>query len=168
MSYPSMEPAEVDAEISRLFRTHYDPLTGYIRKEFGLSGDLAEDAVVHAFLVTRQNWTRVRQGRSPRGYLYKVAGHEALKLKKAGQRLLPLDEHETPEESATPHPLRAGIPRHYLDRLPPRQRQVVTLRIDGLPHAAIATQLDIAVGTVKAHIHAAKKALRAMYDQEER
>jgi RNA polymerase sigma-70 factor (ECF subfamily) len=52
--------------------------------------------------------------------------------------------------------------------LPKRQRQVVALHyLEDLPVTRIAEIIDVAEGTVKAHLHAARAALAAKLDLEE-
>ena len=51
--------------------------------------------------------------------------------------------------------------RRAVLRLPRRQREVLTLRIDGgLPFAEVATTLGITEGNAKTHFHYAVKRLR--------
>ncbi|MFC4347254.1 LuxR C-terminal-related transcriptional regulator [Kordiimonas lipolytica] len=60
---------------------------------------------------------------------------------------------------------RAPAPRHTvaesvdLSRLSYRQKQILAMAADGLPNKEIAARLDIAEGTVKAHMHAIFKVL---------
>jgi RNA polymerase sigma-70 factor (ECF subfamily) len=56
-----------------------------------------------------------------------------------------------------------------LGRLPDPQRMVVVLHdIEGFTHDEIASQLDMAEGTSKSHLHRARRALRAMLESHER
>ncbi|MEM8931968.1 MAG: RNA polymerase sigma factor [Acidobacteriota bacterium] len=48
-----------------------------------------------------------------------------------------------------------------IDRLPTKCRQVFLLSLQGRSHREIATLLSIAVGTVKAHLHQARRTLRS-------
>ena len=53
------------------------------------------------------------------------------------------------------------LTRRAVLELPPRQREVFSLRIDGgLPFAEIARVLDITEGNAKAHFHYAVKRLK--------
>lgn len=55
-----------------------------------------------------------------------------------------------------------------LHRLPDLYRAVVVLSyLDDLPHAAVAAQLEIPVGTVKSRLHAALRRLRQLLPEEE-
>jgi len=62
---------------------------------------------------------------------------------------------------------RAELLLRAVEELPDRMRQCVLLRsYQGLSEAEIAATLHMAVGTVKAHLHAARKRLRDRLDVE--
>ena len=64
---------------------------------------------------------------------------------------------------------RERIWRAILD-LPPRQRDALVLRqLEGLPAVEVAARLGVEEPTVRAHIHAAREALRArLFDRDDR
>lgn len=68
--------------------------------------------------------------------------------------------HGTPEEALHEHEAKA-LARAAVAELPPRQRDVFTLRVDGaLPFAEVAKALDITEGNAKSNFHLAVKRLR--------
>ena len=67
----------------------------------------------------------------------------------------------TPDRTAEASELR-GILQGALDELPEVQRQIVLLHdLEGWKHREIAERLDLPCGTVRSHLHFARKALRA-------
>ncbi len=48
---------------------------------------------------------------------------------------------------------------HKLNRLTPQQQKILSYVVKGISNKVIAAQLDIAEGTVKAHLHSAFKTL---------
>ncbi|MCP2015293.1 RNA polymerase sigma-70 factor (ECF subfamily) [Deinococcus sp. HSC-46F16] len=92
------------------------------------------------------------------------ACHKALAVRSA----LPLDE--APEPTAPHNPARAGEQADLrarlawaLSRLPPEQRDAVTLReLGGLDYAEIAGVLGVEVGTVKSRLSRGRAALREL------
>ncbi|WP_369848335.1 RNA polymerase sigma factor [Deinococcus sp. NW-56] len=92
------------------------------------------------------------------------ACHKAL----AARSALPLDE--APEPTAPHNPARAGEQADLrarlawaLSRLPPEQRDAVTLReLGGLDYAEIAGVLGVEVGTVKSRLSRGRAALREL------
>jgi RNA polymerase sigma-70 factor (ECF subfamily) len=66
----------------------------------------------------------------------------------------------TPDKVAETNELRALL-RGALMELPETQRQIVLLHdLEGWKHREIADQLDLPCGTVRSHLHFARKALR--------
>jgi len=66
----------------------------------------------------------------------------------------------TPDRLAETAELR-GMLREALDELPEVQRHVVLLHdLEGWKHREIAERLDLPCGTVRSHLHFARKALR--------
>lgn len=61
-----------------------------------------------------------------------------------------------------------AVLRRLIGRLPPRQRQVVLLRIDGdLPFADVARALDITENSAKVNFHHALTRLKQLKDEED-
>lgn len=120
-----------------------------------------------SFLVVRDRWDRVREMEQPKAYLFKVAIRRFWRtvagrrpslasLRDAGEYLVnfpdPADAFRAAEDQADLMPL--------LHQLPPRQRQVIWLRVGaGFSEAETAGILSVSVGTVKSQLHEAKRKL---------
>ncbi|MFN2384380.1 MAG: RNA polymerase sigma factor [Gemmatimonadota bacterium] len=129
----------------------------------------AEEVCQDAFLVALERLADCREPDRFAGWLFEIVRNRALNLVRARtvRATAPLDEaataggHDTPLHDAA----RAGLRGHLLaalDRLTATQREVVLLHdVDGWRHREIATRLGLAAGTVRFHLHQARKALRA-------
>jgi RNA polymerase sigma-70 factor (ECF subfamily) len=129
----------------------------------GLSGSraAAEELVQEAFLAAHRRWDRIGAYDDPSAWLRRVVVNRSVSAVRrrvaegmaltrlGGRRELPdaLPEHDEEVWRA-------------VRRLPPRQAKVVALYyVDDRSVAEIATILDCAEGTVKAHLHQARQSL---------
>ncbi len=129
----------------------------------GLSGSrsAAEELVQEAFLAAHRRWHRIEAYADPSAWLRRVVVNRSVSVVRrrvaegvalsrlGGRRALP---DELPEnDEAVWRAVRA---------LPHRQAQVVALYyVDDRPVSEIAEILQLAEGTVKAHLHHARRAL---------
>ena len=122
----------------------------------------AEEAVAEAFARAWASWVKVSRHPSPSAWVVRTAlNHHVSRWRRTrreialgGEHLdhLPADDPRLPERDDA---LRA------VAALPGRQRQVVVLRIFlDLDTKQTAEALDLAPGTVTAHLHRALTALR--------
>ena len=128
----------------------------------------AEDAAQESFLVALD---RLNECRSPErfgGWLMTIVRNRSKNLVRR-ESLRDMDELPpgtrsripTPDRTAEASELR-GMLRQALGELPEVQRQVVLLHdLEGWKHREIADRLDLPCGTVRSHLHFARKALRA-------
>jgi RNA polymerase sigma-70 factor (ECF subfamily) len=128
----------------------------------------AQDAAQESMLVALQ---RLEECRSPEkfgGWLMTIVRNRARNLVR---REVLRDTDQVPESarSRTPTPerelettqLRENL-SNALGQLPEVQRQIVLLHdLEGWKHREIAERLDLPSGTVRSHLHFARKALRA-------
>jgi DNA-directed RNA polymerase specialized sigma24 family protein len=130
-----------------LFRDFNAELMRTVAGAVGTSSPhVVEDAVAHA-------WTRFMQyqpdrSRNWRGWLFRVAQHEAWTLEAAQRDHASLDEHDRHERRSTgvlsqahdPHVtnIEVGEAFEILDRLPERLRRVALLRALGMRHKDIS------------------------------
>lgn len=126
----------------------------------------AEDALQSAFIRALERIDQLRPG-SPFGpWFYRVLRSTALNLR----RREGLRTHEEipvgaaggsdPEQDFEREMTRRSV-LAALAELPEQQRTAVTLfDLEGYSHQEIATILDVAVGTSRAHVHHGRKALR--------
>src|SRR4051794_20983180 len=121
----------------------------------------AEDLTQDAFLVAYRRWTEIGSYERPDAFVRRVIANKQVSGVRRRVRelraLQRLDGRRVVDaDDADPDFWDAVL------RLPMRQRQVIALHyLDDRSVADIATVLEIAEGTVKAHLHAARHALAA-------
>lgn len=127
----------------------------------------AEDAAQESFLVALQ---RLEECRSPdrfAGWLMTIVRNRARNLVRR-EVLRETDQlpagtssrGPTPETAAERSELRETL-REALELIPEVQRQIVLLHdLEGWKHREIAERLGLPSGTVRSHLHFARKALR--------
>jgi RNA polymerase sigma-70 factor (ECF subfamily) len=130
-----------------------------------------EDALQEAFLIARHRWEDVGRYDRPEAWVIKVA----LRILSGWRRRDRVALGDGDDERADERAARAfeQVERvidlaSALRTLPPARRRVVTLhyRLD-LSVEEIADVLDMPVGTVKSHLHHARRQLAAMFADEE-
>jgi RNA polymerase sigma-70 factor (ECF subfamily) len=156
------EPAAFDALVSR-----------YMRRAFAVSYRLlgnredAEDLVQETFLTVLRKIDSFERGRAFSPWFFRVLVNRGLNARKA-RALRTTDElpdeaaaaGASPERAAERAELRGRL-RAAMDRLPERQRVIVELfELEGFAGAEIAEILEISDGTVRWHLHEARKTLR--------
>lgn len=156
------------ARLEPLVRRYASPLLTFIRR---MVGDLhrSEELFQEVFLAV---WLKRRQYQPPRPFkpwLYAIALN---KVRATMRRRQPVAVAALVVEgegiSADPSPERVAISTETahlvaraVDRLPPKQRQVVVLRVwNGMSYAEIAEILDTREATVRSHMHHGLAALR--------
>jgi RNA polymerase sigma-70 factor, ECF subfamily len=156
-------PAFVD-----LYRREYRPLVAFGYALCGSWGS-AEELAQEAFVALFRDWDRIGGYHAPEGWLRRVvanratsrwrrAASEARALARLGGRREPVADDATAADTEFWAAIRS---------LPPRQSQVVVLHyLEDRPVEDIAAVLDIASGTVKAHLHRARAALAAKLELE--
>jgi RNA polymerase sigma-70 factor (ECF subfamily) len=121
---------------------------------------LAEELVAEAFAKAWSSWRKVSRHPAPRAWVVRTALNAGVGLWRRRGRELPLPDVELAASTDVREGLDTTLLR-ALRRLPPRQREVIALRIFlDLDTATTARQLGIAPGTVKAHLFHAAAALR--------
>ena len=157
-------------DLAKWFRDEVQPhesvLRKWLRSRFPRVGDL-DDIVQEAYsrLFRAQRAGKVRQAKN---YLFATARNAALDLVRH-ENVIPMDPLEDNSEVAV---LSEGagvaetvgrsqeleILREAMAQLPPRCRQVFTLRkLYGLTHTEISTQLGISPKTVEVHVNNAMR-----------
>ncbi len=128
----------------------------------------AEDVVQESFMVALAKLERCRNPARFGGWFLTIVRNRAKNwirresLRSAG----PIPEHArasgpSPEKAAHVAELRERL-TEALDTLTEVQREVVLLHdLEGWKHAEIARRLEMPTGTVRSHLHFARKALRA-------
>ncbi len=134
-------------------------------------GDLAEDAAQEAIVLI---WRDLRALRDPQRFetwayriVVRACYREVRRRRTRGPHLYALPDLPV-ADSATAIANRDELERAF-SRLTAQQRAVIALQYYlGMTHPQIADVLEIPVGTVGSRLHAAKRALRAALEAEER
>jgi len=132
----------------------------------------AEDAAQEAFLVALD---RLEECRSPDrfgGWLMTIVRNRSKNLVRR-EALRETDEVPPGARSRIPTPDRVaetselrGLLKEALMSLPEMQRQIVLLHdLEGWKHREIADRLDLPCGTVRSHLHFARRVLRTALQQ---
>jgi len=156
------------------------PFEDFYRKEFpavvglayALSGSRAgaEDLAQEAFLAAYRSWPRVSGFDKPEAWVRRVVANKSVSfIRRRVVETRGLARLALRREPALPG-LEAEDAEFWaaVRSLPKRQAQVVALHyLEDLPVSRIAEILDVAEGTVKAHLHAARGALAAKLHLDE-
>ena len=171
-----------DQGLERLFRREYTRLVHTVSVVVG-SSDAAADAVQDAFVQASRHWARVRTYDDPARWLRRVAVNRALNQRRGRRRHDAALPRLVPLRAAVDDPLPAvdfdaalrRLPRQPIPTTPPPPQAalraascintysplavVALFYVADLPVAEIAEILGIADGTVKSHLHDARRAL---------
>jgi RNA polymerase sigma-70 factor (sigma-E family) len=134
---------------------------GCLRAVLAAVGDaaLAEDLVAEAFARAWASWSKVSRHPAPQAWVVRTAYNTHVSWWRRRRREVRLDGHD----AAAGVGVDAGVDAKVLAALPARQRDVVVLRIFlDLDTQATARVLDIAEGTVRAHLSRAVASLREL------
>ena len=142
-------------------------------RDRGMAEDLSQDAFVKAF--SRLETFKPDQGKFS-NWLFKIAHNTAIDhLRRSELETVPLDSpveegsdfHATLPDDTAPSPYEAAVRGDLaaaltgaIERLRPEYREVVVLRHqEGLAYEEIAEITELPLGTVKTHLHRARKEL---------
>ena len=136
---------------------------GCLRAVLASVGDrhLAEDLVAEAFVRALMAWRTVRQHPAPGAWVVRTALNTRISWWRRRRREVPLGDYDAPAPPG-PDPVMDAALLAELRRLPPRQREVIALRVFlDLDTQTTAAVLGIAPGTVGAHLSQAVAGLRS-------
>jgi RNA polymerase sigma-70 factor (sigma-E family) len=146
-------------EFTEFFRASWEPCLRAVVAVVG-SPQSAEDQVAEAFAKAWVSWRKVRRHPAPRAWVVRTALNTGASWWQRRRRELPLADHDV----TAPGGPGGGLDTTLLTalwRLPPRQREVIALRIFlDLDSDTIARQLGIEAGTVRMHLSRGVTALR--------
>ena len=146
-------------EFAEFFRASWEPCLRAVVAVVG-SPQSAEDQVAEAFAKAWVSWRKVRRHPAPRAWVVRTALNTGASWWRRRRRELPLADHDVTALAD----LGDGLDTTLLTalwRLPPRQREVIALRIFlDLDTDTIARQLGIEAGTVRMHLSRGVTALR--------
>ena len=133
-----------------------------LRAVCAMVGDrrLAEDLVAEGFARAWASWPRVSKHPAPKAWVLRTALNLRVSWWRRRRREIPLVEADCVSSSASPVGIDPSL-MAALNRLSPRQREVIVLRLllDLDTHSTAAV-LGIAPGTVTAHLSRAADALQ--------
>lgn len=129
----------------------------------------AEDAAQESFLVALDRLEECRKPERFAGWFTTIVRNRARNLVRR-ERLREGEPIPVQARTGTPGPDRAAERmqlrerlREALEELPPVQREIVLLHdMEGWKHREIAERLDMPSGTVRSHLHFARRSLREL------
>jgi RNA polymerase sigma-70 factor (sigma-E family) len=146
-------------EFAEFFRVSWEPCLRAVVAVVGRP-QMAEDQVAEAFAKAWVSWRKVSRHPAPRAWVVRTALNTGASWWRRRSRELPL----TDLDLTAADDLGGGLDATLLTalwRLPPRQREVIALRIFlDLDTDIIARQLGIEAGTVRMHLSRGIAALR--------
>jgi RNA polymerase sigma-70 factor (ECF subfamily) len=170
---PGDEPALVEGVRAGDAAAFETLATRYMRRAFAVAYRLmgqkedAEDLVQEAFMAVLQRIGTFEPGRPFAPWFFRILVNRGLNARKA-RSLRAVDpipdgtaaHGPTPEREAERTELRERL-RRAMDALPERQRVIVELfELEGFGGPEIAEILEISDGTVRWHLHEARKTLK--------
>ena len=153
--------------IESLYRARYRQ---FLRVATAIVGDEAagHDAVQEGFALALQECRSFRGDGPLEGWVWRVVSNAALGVRRAQMALREAPDSVADPASRNGHVDEVGV-RTWVAALPERQRLAVYLRYYAdLDYRAIASALDVEVGTVSATLSAAHQALRRSLEEVER
>ena len=159
---------DVGAGIEPIFRAHYARLVRVLAVGCG-DAELAADAVQEAFVRAHERWDRIGGYDDPVGWVRRVA----VNLVRDDQRRTVRKRRAVERLAARPEPIEPMVEGDGLAAvvaaLPRQQRIAVALfYLDGLSVATVADAMGLAEGSVKSHLHDARRRLRLLLGAEGR
>jgi RNA polymerase sigma-70 factor, ECF subfamily len=154
-------------DVEAFFRAHYARLVRALALACG-DGEQAADAVQEAFVRAHTRWRTLRHYDDPVGWVR----HVALNLlrddrRRSTRKLHAVQRLAAVTETTTPPPPEPDGVAALLGALPRQQRVAAALfYVDGLSIAEVATAMGIAEGSVKSHLHDARRSLRTIVGKE--
>jgi RNA polymerase sigma-70 factor (ECF subfamily) len=156
------QPSGAEQEFACFYREHFGRLTIYLMC-LGASAHLAAELAQDTMFLVHKRWAAIR---FPRAYAWTVAGREFIRHAVDDDAEVPVAE--VPEPSAVlarPGDAEAWLQQRQivevLRALPPRQRQVMALSLDGWSPSEIAGLLDMDPPAVRASLKKARLAADA-------
>ena len=126
----------------------------------------AEDLTQDAFVAALRNWSEVARYERPDAFVRRVIANQQVSRVRRRVREF-AKAHLVASNESTETELGDGAFWDAVQQLPMRQRQVIALHyVEDRSVSDIAAVLEIAEGTVKAHLHAARHALARLLGDE--
>jgi RNA polymerase sigma factor (sigma-70 family) len=159
-----------DEEISQYYREHYKAVLGFLMYACRCPEPDAEDVAQDIILLIRDRyWPTVRVLEKPEAYWYKAAERRCRRL--LSQRAKRIaegnpDDHLLGVVHLADQFAAVDLSQALIDKLrelPPRQRQVLWLRlVEDFRESETAEILGISVGSVKRQLHDARERMKEL------
>ena len=151
---------------SRLFRAHYQRLVRSLALASG-DAELAADVVQEAFVRAHARWRSLRHYDDPIGWVRRVALNLLSDANRRSARRRRAIDRLAAEPTTVAAPREPDELDSLLAALPPQQRTAVALYyVEQLSVAEVAAAMELAEGSVKSHLHDARRRLRSVLDRE--
>ncbi|MFF2026698.1 RNA polymerase sigma factor [Streptomyces sp. NPDC058171] len=143
----------------------------WLEGDHSVIDDAAQETMISAF----RYWETVKVLDRPQAWLFKVAGQRLGDAQEARRRLgVSTDPYELPDRSPpgardefSVHDDRLAI-LEAVRKLPPQQGAAIGLQVQhDLPLNEIADIMGVSTGSVKTHLHHARKALKLLLGEDE-
>jgi RNA polymerase sigma-70 factor, ECF subfamily len=132
----------------------------------------AEDIAQDSFIYAMRRIDDCRQPDRFSGWLFQIVRNRARNFVRDGRRRDVLGRTAAPNAAVSPladaerAQLRSRL-LSALSHLSPERREVVLLHdLEGWTHVAIAERMDLPPGTVRSHLHHARRKLRKLLEEE--
>ncbi|MFJ8535444.1 RNA polymerase sigma factor [Streptomyces sp. NPDC093591] len=166
-------PPEHRPEIARLYMELSSELKGFATRLLGCS-ETASDITQEAFQAAAMRWGQLRSlnEQAQRAWLFKVVKNKVFDHWSSSRRHAPLPE--VPDAPAAMDTPRVAVSNALLkrcwaaiDAMPPARRRVALLRWQGeWTSREIAEHLGMSAGTVRVHLHGARRVLLEKFGTE--
>ena len=159
-------PGDHGHDFDALFAAHYERL---VRALTLVAGDpeSAADAVQEAFVRAHLKWRKISSYDDPIGWVRRVAINQIHDVHRRRQRKNRALRRLASRQVTFSEPVEPDEFGRLLAALPTQQRAATALfYVDGLSIAEIAVALDIAEGSVKSHLHDARRRLKPLLEGE--
>jgi RNA polymerase sigma factor (sigma-70 family) len=158
-------PGERDAkpdEFEDFFLQQYPILTSWLI-QLGANFPDAQDIAQEVFITAFQHWDRIER---PSAWIRVVATRALSRRKAQAARLSTVadfpDYYLPPSRDAIESRMEIAGVLESINSLPPTQRAVMAMYIDGTPISGIASKLQISPSTVRVHLHSARQRLKKL------
>lgn len=149
-------------EFADFYRSGWAPCLRAVMAS-GERPERAEELVAEAFAKAWATWPRLRSHAAPRAWVVRTALNTSISWWRKSRREVPLSQDELTLPEAPTEPIDTDL-LVAIRRLPPRQRQIVALRLlADLDVDATSQHLGVAPGTVRSHMARAVQTLRQQY-----
>ncbi len=149
-----------------LFEKYYSPLCAYLRS-YTPDFDTAEEIAQRTFVKFWNKREEIEVHTSVKSYIFKMGYHSFLKtIRQKNKHTNLLEELKykalEEEEQRPENDLQAATERlkKIIEILPPRCREVLTLKMQGMKYQEIADHLNISIKTVEAQMRIAFNKIR--------